>query len=68
VETKFDPTQLVIWAEVLLPPFPPNPTPPVMNQWICPSDTHCWNWASVGDGSVPLNPPIGMTGSSVASW
>ena len=38
--------------------------PPPTNQWILPSATYCWNCASVGVGSVPLNPPIAITGSS----
>ena len=39
-----------------------------MNQCTRPSATYCWNCARVGDGSLPLKPPIGITGSSVASW
>ena len=30
--------------------------------------TNRWNSASVGAGSVPLNPPMDITGSPVASW
>jgi hypothetical protein len=35
---------------------------------MSPSATYCWNCASVGLGSLPLNPPIAITGSSLASW
>ena len=30
--------------------------------------TICWNCASVGALSVPLKPPIAITGSRLASW
>src|SRR5579862_4480986 len=39
-----------------------------MKKWIFPSETSFSNWASVGEGSVPLKPPIGMTDRPVASW
>ena len=39
-----------------------------MKKWIFPAATYFSNWASVGDGSLPLKPPSGMTASSVASW
>ena len=42
--------------------------PPGMYQWTFLSATSCWNCSSVGEGSVELKPPTGMTGSSVASW
>ena len=35
---------------------------------MSPSATYSWNSARVGLGSLPLNPPIAITGSSVASW
>jgi hypothetical protein len=39
-----------------------------MNQWMSPSAMCCWNSANVGLGSLPLKPPIAITGSWVASW
>lgn len=39
-----------------------------MNQWIFPSRTYFWNCSRVGEGSLPLKPPIGMTGAPEASW
>src|SRR5690349_14404571 len=35
---------------------------------MSPSATYRWNAARVGVGSVPLKPPIAITGSSLASW
>ena len=73
VAVKFSCTHVEISDDASLPPIwfpkpPPPKPPPPMNQWIFPSATYCWNSASVGDGSEPLNPPIAITGSSVASW
>src|SRR5579862_927530 len=33
-----------------------------------PSFTYCSNWARLGAGSVPLKPPMDITGSPDASW
>ena len=62
VAVKVDSTHSLICDEVpeAAPPGPPMP-PPLMYQWTSPSATHCWNWARVGEGSLPLNPPIGIT-------
>ncbi len=69
VGVKFCSTQALIWpAWDRLTPCPENVRPRAMNHPIFPSATQCWNWANVGDGSVPLKPPIGITGSPVASW
>src|SRR5262249_56654113 len=37
-------------------------------KWIFPAATSALNSASEGEGSVPLKPPIAITGSPVASW
>ncbi len=35
---------------------------------MSPLATYAWNCASVGEGSLPLKPPIAMTGRPVPSW
>src|SRR4051794_20627223 len=68
VAVKCSATQVAISAAASLPPSLRIPSPLLMNQWIRPSVTYRWNSARVGEGSLPLNPPTGITGSRVASW
>jgi hypothetical protein len=65
-----DSTQLVTCATVL--PAPPRPgplkppAPPSRKNLSWPVATSCLTRASVGSGTEPLNPPIGMTSCPVA--
>src|SRR5438270_676685 len=50
------------------PPGPPKPPPPppTSTYRTLPWAISCWNWARVGAGSPPLNPPMVITGWPVA--
>src|ERR1700760_460634 len=56
------------------PPGPPPVLPEAIRYRTCPVATYCLNCASVGELSVPLQPPIEMTAfpldssSSAALW
>src|SRR4029079_4877709 len=66
---KLDVTHSAISAASRLPPLAPTRSSPLtMYQWIFFAATSCWNRSSVGDGSEPLKPPIGITGCWVSSW
>ncbi len=63
---KFCSTQEVIWLEEeSLPPPPPMPPPRpsllAMKYVMSPAATYALNCASVGESSLPLQPPIAIT-------
>ena len=74
VAVKFALTHVAISAPSLVSAWPAAPTaaaPSVAADEVVDrrrSATYAWNCSRVGLGSLPLKPPIAITGRPVASW